>query len=368
VLFWKVAMAGRTGSLASVVPSVLWEYFLFHGLVCLICIGWSVARLRALALMQSYGRTEKLRWHQRYRPPVGTLPVLWKELVIEGSLKINWAAWIAVMLLVLLTVGIGVWIVIYYFWTVFFQPNFWHGGLGEAMSMWARITGTGVACLALIGVAIRASNSIRGEMDKDTFDALITTPLAGNSILLAKFVGSLFSVRLGWFWIGAILGLGLVTGGIHVLALPLFLGAWTIYAVVFAMIGLWYSMVCRSSMRANVYTMLTVIGASVGHWMIWLCCGPLFLFLDMHRGVGHPAEYLMKFQAGMTPPFVLGFLCYSPQDLAQHYNHTEPTQLLGFSILGLFLWTMAGLMLWFVLIGPKFRQLTRRDQSSSELE
>lgn len=368
VLFWKVAQAGRTGTLATIVPTVLWYYFLFHGTVCLVCVGWSVARLRALALTQSYGKTEKLRWHQRYRPPVGNLPVLWKELVVEGSLRINWMAWIAVILLVLMTVGIGVWIVTYFFWVAFFEPNVFHGGLGEAMNVWVRIAGTGVALLALIGVAIRASNSVRSEMDKDTFDALITTPLPSNAILLGKFAGSVFSVRLGWFWLGAILGLAVVFGGMHVLALPLFLGAWTIYAIVFTMIGLWFSMVCRSSMRANVYTMLTVIGVSVGHWMIWMCCGPLFLFLDMNRGLGHPAEYLAKFQLGMTPPFVLGFLAYSQESLSRDFNHSDGKQLLGFSFLGLFLWTMAGLMLWFVLIVPKFRQLTRRDQTSSELE
>jgi ABC-type transport system involved in multi-copper enzyme maturation permease subunit len=368
VLFAKVATAGRTGLLASAVPAILWEYFLFHGTVCLICVSWSVIRLRALALKQSYGKTEKLRWHQRYRPPVGNLPVLWKELVVEGSLKINWFAWIAVMLLVLLTLGIGVWIVIYFFWEVFFHQNMFHNGLSEAMNVWVRIAGTSVACLTLLGVAVRASNTIRSEMDKDTFDALITTPLPSNAILLGKFVGCVFSVRLGWFWLGAILGLGLVTGGMHVLALPLFLGAWVVYAVVFAMIGLWFSMISKTSMRATVYTMLTVIGVSVGHWMIWMCCFPLLMFLDMHRGIDNPTQYLAQFQFGMTPPFVLGLLAYSPENLARDFQHNEMIKLFGFSLLGLFLWTMAGLMLWFVLIGPKFRHLTRRDQSSSEME
>jgi ABC-type transport system involved in multi-copper enzyme maturation permease subunit len=368
VLFFRVARAGATGSLATVVPTVLWEYFLFHGALCLVCVGWSVARLRSLALMQSYGKTDKLRWHQRYRPTVGNLPVLWKELVVEGSLRLNWFAWIAVMLLVLLTVGIGVWIVAWFFWVAFFEPNMWHGGLSEVMNVWVRIAGTGVGLILLIGVAVRASTTIRNERDRDTFDALITTPLPSNQVLLGKFAGCLFSVRLGWFWLGAILGLGVVTGGLHVLALPIFLGAWVIYAVVFAMIGLWFSMVCRSSMRSTVYTMLTTIGVSVGHWMIWMCCGPLFIFLEMNRGLGHPAEYLGKFQLGMTPPFVLGFLAYSQDSLSREFNHSDGMQFLGFSLLGLFLWTMAGLMLWFVLIVPKFRQLTRRDQSSSEME
>jgi ABC-type transport system involved in multi-copper enzyme maturation permease subunit len=363
----QVAEAGDRGTLATVIPDVLKAYTWFHGLVALVCIVWSILRLRRLALKQSYGRTEKVRWHQRFRPPVGDLPVLWKELNIEGAIRVNWLGWIFVMLLVLLSLGIGVWIVLYFFWEAFFDPNAFRGDFFQAMNVWARIAGTGVACLTLLGVAVRASTTIRSEMDKDTFDALVTTPLPSNAILLAKFVGSLFSVRLGWFWLGSILGLALITGGLHVLALPLFLGAWMIYAVFFAMVGLWFSMVSRTTMRATVYTMLTTIGLSVGHWMIWMCCAPLMFLLEMQRGTNIP-EYLAKFQLGMTPPFVMGMLAYSHEDLEHNFTHREFAEFLGFSVLGLFLWTMASLMLWFVMIGPKFRQLTRRDQTSSESE
>ncbi len=376
-LLVKVQMAGTRGmpgglgggSLATVVPDVVWGYFLFHGTVCLTCIAWSILRLRAVALKQSYGKTEKATWLQRFRPSVGDMPVLWKELNVEGSLRINWLGWLFFILLILLTLGIGVWIVIYYFIEVFNNPVGWHPELYQAMNMWARFAGTFVALLLLLGVAVRASTTIRSEMDKDTFDALITTPLSSHTILFAKFIGSVLSVRLGWFWLGSILGLALMTEGIYVLALPMFLGAWVVYAVFFAMIGLWFSMVCRSTMRATVYTMLTTIGISVGHWMIWMCCMPILFFLEMNRGGGgNIPEYLAKFQAGMTPPFVLGWFAYSQEELARSGDRKEFAELTGFSLLGLFLYTMASLMLWFVLIGPKFRQLTRRDQSSSESE
>jgi ABC-type transport system involved in multi-copper enzyme maturation permease subunit len=361
----KVAEAGFRGTLSTVIPDVLWKYTLFHGTVSLVCLTWSVVRLRGMALKQSYGRTEKLRWHQRFRPPVGDLPMLWKELNIEGSLRVNWLGWLFVILLVLLTVGIGVWIVVYYFWELIANPMGWHGDFYEAMNFWVRIAGSGVGCITLLGVAVRASTTIRSEVDKDTFDALVTTPLTSDAILLAKFVGSLFSVRLGWFWLGSILVLGLITGGMHMLALPLFLGAWVVYAVFFSMVGLWFSMVCRSSMRATVYTMLTAIVCGGGHWIIWMCCLPLLFLTNLDRA-GHIPEYLAKFQAGMTPPFVLGLFAYSPDDLGRNFARREFAELMGFCLLGLFLWVMASLMLWFVLIGPKFRQLTRRDQSSSE--
>jgi hypothetical protein len=62
----------------------------------------------------------------------------------------------------------------------------------------------------------------------------------------------------------------------------------------------------------------------------------------------------------------LAWFAYSQEELARGMDRREFAELMGFSLLGLFLYTMASLMIWFVMIGPKFRQLTRRDRSSSE--
>ena len=107
---------GAPGALASTVPQIVWEYFIFYAVVAVACITWGMLRLRGVALQQSYGKTAKVRWWQRYRPPIGDLPILWKEMNIEGALRFNWLGWLFVILLILFTVGIGVWILIYYFW------------------------------------------------------------------------------------------------------------------------------------------------------------------------------------------------------------------------------------------------------------
>jgi ABC-type transport system involved in multi-copper enzyme maturation permease subunit len=360
-----VSRAGRSGSLATLLPPLLGDYAVFYGIVSLVCIVWAVVRLRTIALRQQYGRVQKLRWYQRYRAPVGELPMLWKELNVEGSLRVNWVGWIAMMLLVILTVGIGLLLIGNFFWQFLFNPNGFNRDVAEGMNIWVRLTGTGVACLTLLGVAVRASTTIRSEIDRDTFDALITTPLSSDAILLSKFVGALFSVRLGWLWLGAVLALGVLTGGMHVVALPLFLGAWFVYACFFGMIGLWYSMVAKSMMRATVYTMLTTVGLAVGHWLVTLmCCLPTFFLLNVHRA-GDLPEYMVKFQAGMTPPFVLFLFAYPAWDPSFTFGPRDFGEMVGFSLLGLFLWTMACLMLWFVLIAPRFRQMAKRDQTST---
>jgi hypothetical protein len=68
------------------------------------------------------------------------------------------------------------------------------------------------------------------------------------------------------------------------------------------------------------------------------------------------------FHAGMTPPFVLSFGAYSWQDLAQNHNHREMTKLIVFSMIGLFLWSMGCVVLWFGILVPKFRQIARREE------
>src|SRR5207249_8423686 len=94
-------------------------------------------------------------------------------------------------------------------------------GVVQRLNEWVRVVGTSVACLLLIGVALRAANSISGERDRQTLESLLTTPLESDEILRAKWRGSLLSVRWGWLWLGLIWSVGLVTGSLHPLAVPL---------------------------------------------------------------------------------------------------------------------------------------------------
>ena len=91
--------------------------------------------------------------------------------------------------------------------------------IAPALDLWARTAGSIVACLSVMGVAIRAANSIGNERDRQTFDDLLTTPLSSTSILGAKFLGSLCSVRLGWVWLGAIYAIAFVALGVVLMTL-----------------------------------------------------------------------------------------------------------------------------------------------------
>src|SRR5438132_692695 len=97
---------GRT-PLSDTLPNLLRNYAIFHGLIAVICSTWAVARLRGVALKQTYGKVKKPPLAVRLigRPGIGGYPMLWKEIFAEGGVRLNWLGRIIVGLLVLGSVG-----------------------------------------------------------------------------------------------------------------------------------------------------------------------------------------------------------------------------------------------------------------------
>src|SRR5581483_7970470 len=95
--------------------------------------------------------------------------------------------------------------------------------IARAMNIYLRTVGTLIACLMLLSVSVRAAGSVSGERDRQTMDSLLTSPLDSHSILLGKCIGSIASVRMAFLWLGCIWLLGILTGGLQPLAVPLLL-------------------------------------------------------------------------------------------------------------------------------------------------
>jgi ABC-type transport system involved in multi-copper enzyme maturation permease subunit len=359
-----VSIAIQKATLGTELPRLLTLYACFHGVLSAICIVWSIARLRAVALKQTVaGKTQKLPWWEPLRPVIGDLPMLWKELHIESRVKLNWLGWGILIALVLLTIGSGALVLLFYFWNVIHVGGGQLPELAQEINVWFRIAGTGVALLLLLMISVRAATCITHERERDTFDALLTTPMSTEAMLIAKLIGTLAGVRLGWLWLGAMVAVALLTGGLHPLAAPLLVGAWFIYAVFHAMIGLWYSMACQSSMRASVLTVLTVLFVGGGHWLLLGLCFYFPMAMMMAGGGREWIEYVIQFHLGMTPPFVLGYSAYSWENLVRMQADREfGAKLMVFSLIGLFLWAVGCVIFWYGLLLPKFRDLTRREE------
>ncbi len=354
-LLIALSNVGMAGSLAA--PAALEQYATFHGILAVVCISWAIVRVRSVALEQAYAPVLKAGKRHKSRAAVGDRPMLWKEISVETGVHMNWAARILVAILIGSTLFPAGWMIYEYFVEPANRGGF--NWFSQSMNVWVRIAGTFVACLTLLGLAVRASASIGNERDKETFDSLLTSPLDSAEILWAKYVGTILSMRLAWLWLGIIWVTGLLTGGLHVLALPLLLAAWFIYASFFTVLGLWFSMVARTTMRATVYTVLASVGLAAGHWLIWICCGPLFAF---GGGTNRAGETLAKFQIGLTPPLSLGFLAFCAHDFDNQWGgNREMVEFMGFSILGMMIWGVAALLLWFAALGPRFRSMTGRN-------
>jgi ABC-type transport system involved in multi-copper enzyme maturation permease subunit len=365
--------SGKT--LAAVVPGMFRGYLICHGLVALVCAAWAVARVRAIALRQSAGTRRKPVAYapRRHRPRVGALPMIWKEIFVEPGFRLTGMGWLAVCFFVTISLVPVVWVgarflqapeTTLYANQPFGGRPYHHGGtpastydllkeewtrLGMELNPWIRIMGTAIACLMLLGVAARASTSISGERDRETLDALLTTPLHSHDILFAKWLGSLLSVRWAWLWLGLIWGVGLLMGGIHPYAIVLSCLAWLIYASCFAGLGLWFSTACKTSLRATLWTLTICVGLSFGHWLLMMCCLPLgnvFVLREMR-----------ELQAILTPPGVLYWMSAATEEFGKTMEWDIKTLLAYLGLL--FLWPPAAMILW-SNTRHRFRKLTSR--------
>jgi ABC-type transport system involved in multi-copper enzyme maturation permease subunit len=357
----------RSGGLDVIVPKLLRNYALFHVLLSLLLLGWATYRLRPQALKEAseVPRVRRRRLSFLPRPRVGKWPMIWKELFVERGLRLHWLAKAVLVLLIigsfLPVIGIVSNLIYHYNppapgvgwawdpWRLFRQE----------MNDWARIVGTGVSCLMLVAVAVRAAGSISGERDKQTFDEILTSPLGSNAILFAKWLGCLFSVRWAWVWLLAVWCTAGGVGGMHPVAVALHVAAWFIYAAFLANLGLWFSTVCRTTLRAIVWTLASALGLAFGHWLIWILLIPLFI------GPGQPPrafEWLAKFQFGLTPPLALGgsfsFGLFMDDNRRGSFDN-EWIQMVTFGIIGLFFWGVAAAILWGI-VSARFSEMTNR--------
>lgn len=350
---------GMGGQLYDILPGLLASYALFHGLLTLVLAAWASLRLRAVYLEQVHGRTQKLPWivRLRGRPHLRERPMLWKEVFLEGGLRFGWFGKLILVLLVGLSFlpPLLAWLE--------YRSGAMPGPYGserlrDVLGHWSRIMTTLVGCLLLVGVAVRAATAVSGERDRQTLDGLLTTPLESSAILGAKWLGSIRSVRAGWLWMLIIWLGGAASNRLHPLAVPLFLLAWLIYAAVIATAGLWFSIICRNTLRALVCTLLTLGALGLGFLVLPLHYAAHYAWLGQADSF---TEWLNRLQLGLAPPIVLGrLLPYWRQDALLGSGPNQVGWEVGFAYLGLGCWLAAGLAGWWIT-SRYFRRATGRE-------
>ncbi|CAN5384183.1 hypothetical protein BH10PLA2_BH10PLA2_23150 [soil metagenome] len=337
--------------LSQMLPSIVLRYALFHGLIAIGCLIATILQLRSHALADR--RPSVARAKGRFAPErmlrPGEQPVLWKEFCVDPGLSFNRVGRILVGLIVLGSFGPAVWNLGSVLWQYYLveSPQRAYPGqltdmLGIAMNAWVRQVGIAVACLTILGVAVRAASSVSGEHEQETLDSLLASPLETVDILIAKWMGSLWSVRWGALWLCIVWSVGILLGGLNLIILPWLVVAWVVYAAFFASLGLWFSVRTTKTLTAMVWTLGATAVLSLGQALPWMLLGM------PNRYYAEPATYwLALFQTYlMTPPVAFGWLSFRGLDFSFFTSSEDNAyQILQSIIAGLGVWLVAGLLL-----------------------
>jgi ABC-2 family transporter protein len=349
---------------------VLGGYAAFHALVGTVCLIWAILRLRTLALRDEVrGGSRKRKGGVRVsvgagtRRPVGRYPMVWKEVFAEGGVRLNMVGRIVAGVLFVASFLPAI-IILWLYLDGGFHYGYpgsrsaWEEVGGAINAMQVRFVGTTVAFLMLLAVVVRAAGSVRSERERNTLDELLTTRLTNPEILFGKWLGSILSVRWGWAWLGMIWLVGVLMGGVKVYALPLILAAWVVYAAVGAGIGLWFSISSKTTLRATVAALMTMLFVCGGHWLVtgMFCYIPMAAF---RVGGSRDVEWLTTLELGQTPPFVLGLFAYHGDEFEHSWGLRDMIRWTMSSLFGVGCWAALLPVLW-LMMKRRFEQVTGR--------
>jgi ABC-type transport system involved in multi-copper enzyme maturation permease subunit len=205
------------------------------------------------------------RLPRRFIPPLGDKALLWKELHVEPH-SIRETGRLLLWLFVAIAgfSGLGL------FLPVSFHVESWAQRVVRFNVVIREIGTIGTGLLVVLS-AFYAAGRVSRERERQTLDGLRTLPDDARDVLSAKWLGGFLSVRHLWWCLGVVWGLGVVTGALNVLAVPLLLLACAVYTGFAASLGLYCSTVCRSTVRATVATLLVllILGADVVLLAAW---------------------------------------------------------------------------------------------------
>jgi ABC-type transport system involved in multi-copper enzyme maturation permease subunit len=334
VVIYKLRVAqGKGVILNQILPGLMGNYALVHGMLAVATTSLAVARMRTVAMRETIIRKRMLdrsRWMPR--PSVGGKPMIWKEVILEAGLGFNRLGRIVVALIILASFLPALWIVYPYLVGNISSQQPWMR-VEEAFNQWIRSVGTIVASLVLLGIGIRAAGAISGEREKQTLDNLMTTPLATKEILFAKWLGSMLSVRWAFLWLCVIWTLGALTGGLDASCLPWLVITWFVHAAFMASLGLCLSTIYSSTQRASIWV-LTISG---------LLYGLPMLFSYFFKSLMRTGLEVMA----IVPPVAMNWLAFRAYDLDVSYIRLEsPMGVLVSIVIGLMIWLGTSWWLW----------------------
>ncbi len=232
-------------------------------------------RLRSASLATIDGGRKRARIRRRgWVPALDDRPMLWKELYIEraGSLG-RGGRWLGALLVAWLGLG-SLALAAILGWATFLRPD-------EAVASWAvtqlntwYASGTGaIAALIVAAIGLRAAVTISSERERETWDALLTSPLEGSEIVRSKLFGSLYGLR--WLIGSAFLAwtLAVTLGSMPALGYFALISGVAVVGAFLAAMGVRTSLRSATATRAMAATVGIGLGAfALGKLVAWIAC------------------------------------------------------------------------------------------------
>jgi ABC-type transport system involved in multi-copper enzyme maturation permease subunit len=119
-----------------------------------------------------------------------------------------------------------------------------------------------------LGTMLHAVNAVTREREKDTLDGLLVLPVTRGDVLSAKWFGGLVSLRLLVAALGVVWLFGMMTGGLHPLALVALVLSVAAVMEFLASLGLFLSVFSKTSLRANMAAVLCVLLIVAGPFVV----------------------------------------------------------------------------------------------------
>jgi ABC-type transport system involved in multi-copper enzyme maturation permease subunit len=318
------AELAASGTLGPGAAAVIWQYLYIHAFLAIGFLASSLLGLRLWYRWQaSQGSHRAFIVFRRARrlAAVGSRPVFWKEVYAEPFLRVKRGGKILLTSLWFVSLVSGAillgGLIFIHFTCLALANGYYDTSFSEGISNTIRRLTVVIGCFSVLGAAIHAAGMFAGERDRHTLESLLATPLTNAAIVWGKWWGCFLSVRKAWYLLAAIWVVGVITEVLSPLVVPVLLLACAVYVAFAASLGMWYSLVCRTTLRAMVWTLAVLVIAGGGHQLFTWMLRPL---LDPPNRFGGPQSVLRQLirspveviediqDQAFTPPNVLNRL------------------------------------------------------------
>jgi hypothetical protein len=306
----------------------LWHSVVVWGALGLLFLSLAVWRLRPAYLrqLQGEGRQKKARWWRVQRSPVPDEPIRWKEQEVEGiapfAILRHVPRWLGLIVVATATVISSLLIL----WSQLatslsfgdFVRELFQLHISEMANQIAPADnafywqGISAMILATLLVGVRCSGAITGERERQTWEALMLSPMPVKRLLRGKLLGIVGASApyVLAYGIPSLL-LSVLGGGMALVWTALwFAVTWLAMAFVGAA-GLWSSARCKTSWGSLLITLL--IGYAGGFFLFcvafplaWVLFVFLFLILLVIDLLSRSQMPLGQTLLGMSPYLGIG--------------------------------------------------------------